>query len=153
MQQTMKALVKKGKKGNVETFFPIANWNTLAWCPEDLKDRLAIPTGIEHLLGTPDRFQVVSWIVPPSEKDPNFYSLQYRFRINDVYLSGVTEVNRLNDLWLITGMANGVVGFKLSDTDTYQGIHRQTWRAAKDIRDLLVGSAWLDAKVKVFKKK
>ena len=143
---SMASLIKKGKSGKIETFFFVKNWDTLAWSPEDLNSRLAIPLGIQNISGTTT--QVLTWVVPPSKKDPNLYSLQHHFVTNTVHLLGVTEVRRLVDLWLITGMSNGVVGFSLSEADKYQGIHMQAWNECILIKDLFNDSAWYSEKKK-----
>jgi hypothetical protein len=135
----IKQLVEKGKKGEVKTIFPVKNWDTLAWSPGDLGKRPVVPIGLyahdlnfeknphaDPLKSKPNHLQILMFIVPPTDNDPNVYSIHYHFKTNSIVLDGVTKTTRLLDLGAITGMSNGVEGFRLSSSDKFEGLHRST---------------------------
>lgn len=132
--QTIAELADLGKQGKIETDYEIHNWDKLAWSPQQLSKRYVVPLGstcFDVNWDYPKRkskkfdFRVVHlFAVPPTDDDPNLYSIHCQLPSNDNgVLEGVHKVKRLIDLNWLTGMGNGVKKFSLGETDICNGVH------------------------------
>ena len=91
-------LVAKGKRGELDTYHAIANWDTLAWEPSELgRKREAIPLGVSTFdvnydypkRRGPERYaKVFLFVVPPTIDDPNVYSLHCQITSAPAYVAG-----------------------------------------------------------------
>ena len=141
-------LVEKGKRGELETYHEIADWDTLAWSPAKLGKRNAIPLGMTRIdvnWGYPKRkgpvrlVDLFLYAVPPPVADPNFYSMHCSLDSGTTAanLEGVVDVARLVSLRWVTGMGNGVRAFSLGPQDRCQGLHEGAQRTLADLRAAL----------------
>lgn len=128
-------LAALGEQGKLETAYAVANWQTLAWSPAELGDRLVVPLGAtsfdanwdypQRKAPRTDQRLVHLFAVPPTAEDANLYSLHCELPSGTCCLEGASEVSRLLRLNWISGMGNGVVGFSLGGRDVCLGTHER----------------------------
>lgn len=133
---SLEYLINIGQAGQIETDYTV-DWSTLAFKPEQLSNRIAIPIG--SIYDQRKELHIVHiYAVPPSRTDNNTYSLHCEPGYeSQSLLQGPVQVSSLLMLNWIVGMGNGVKGFNLGSTDQCWGLHWSIVNRLNSIRAVL----------------